>query len=573
MLGEPLVLRHARRSSACAFRGALRDGRDRDRPRADADRDAAQARRRRQVRRVLRRRPVGAVAARPRDDLQHVARVRRDRRDSSRSTPRRCATCEATGRGDVVELVEALHQGAGPVPRATATRRRPSASCSSSTSTAVEPSLAGPRRPQDRVAAAARRASATRSARAEPTARGAPRDPDAERGITATAVLEADVEVDHGSVVIAAITSCTNTSNPSVMVAAGLLARNAVERGLRVAAVGQDEPRARLARRHRLPRSAPGCWTPLDALRLQPRRLRLHDLHRQLRPAAGRGRRRRSHEHDLAVVAVLSGNRNFEGRIHPQVRASYLASPPLVVAYALAGTIDIDLDAASRSAPTATASPSTCATSGRAPEEVATAIDASVTPELYEQRVRARSGTATSAGARCDAPDGRRCSPGTPTRRTCASRRSSATSRPEPAPLTDIVRRARAWSCSATRSRPTTSRPPARSRATARPAATCIEHGVEPRDFNSLRLAPRQPRGDGARHVRQHPPAQRPRAGRRGRRDDAPAERRAACRSTTPPSATAPRACRWWCSPARSTAPARRATGRPRARCCWACAP
>ena len=156
-------------------------------------------------------------------------------------------------------------------------------------------------------------------------------------------MLEADVEVDHGAVVIAAITSCTNTSNPSVMVAAGLLARNAVERGLRVAAVGQDQPRARLARRHRLPGRAPGlpdrstrCASTSSATAARP-------------ASATRARcpTRSSHavaEHDLAVVAVLSGNRNFEGRIHPQVRASYLASPPLVVAYALAGTIDIDLE-------------------------------------------------------------------------------------------------------------------------------------------------------------------------------------------------------------------------------------
>ena len=141
---------------------------------------------------------------------------------------------------------------------------------------------------------------------------------------------------------IAAITSCTNTSNPSVMVAAGLLAKKAVERGLETkpwvkaslapgSKVVTDYLQRRRARH--VPRPAP----------VQPGRLRLHDLHRQLGPAARRRSPRRSSEDDLVAVAVLSGNRNFEGRINPDVRANYLASPPLVVAYALAGTMDIDL--------------------------------------------------------------------------------------------------------------------------------------------------------------------------------------------------------------------------------------
>ena len=157
-------------------------------------------------------------------------------------------------------------------------------------------------------------------------------------------MLEADVEIDHGAVVIAAITSCTNTSNPSVMVAAGLLARKAVERGLRVEAVGEDEPRAGLPRRHRLPGARRARAEPLDALRFNLVGYgcttcigNSGPLPDALAAAVA--------EHDLAVVSVLSGNRNFEGRIHPQVRASYLASPPLVVAYALAGSVDIDLDA------------------------------------------------------------------------------------------------------------------------------------------------------------------------------------------------------------------------------------
>ena len=146
----------------------------------------------------------------------------------------------------------------------------------------------------------------------------------------------------HGSVVIAAITSCTNTSNPSVLTAAGLLARNAVERGLAV------KPWVKTS-------LAPGSRVVTDYLahsgllavpreaRLQRRRLRLHDLHREQRAAAAARCRDAITEGNLVAAAVLSGNRNFEGRISALVRANYLASPPLVVAYALAGRIDLDL--------------------------------------------------------------------------------------------------------------------------------------------------------------------------------------------------------------------------------------
>ena len=147
--------------------------------------------------------------------------------------------------------------------------------------------------------------------------------------------------IGHGDVVIAAITSCTNTSNPNVMIGAGLVAKNAVERGLKV------RPWVKTS-------LAPGSQVVTDYLakaglnklsrqaRLPACRLWLHHLHRQFRAAAGE-RRRSDHVADLVTAAVLSGNRNFEGRVHPQVRANYLASPMLVVAYALAGSINIDL--------------------------------------------------------------------------------------------------------------------------------------------------------------------------------------------------------------------------------------
>ena len=142
-------------------------------------------------------------------------------------------------------------------------------------------------------------------------------------------------DLKHGDVVIAAITSCTNTSNPDVMVAAGLLAKKAVEQGLTAQALGEDQPRPGSTRRHRLLRQSRPRSSYLESARLLHRRLRLHHLHRQLRPAARGNLRSRSTKNDLVVAAVLSGNRNFEGRINPDVKANYLASPPLVVAYAL----------------------------------------------------------------------------------------------------------------------------------------------------------------------------------------------------------------------------------------------
>src|SRR6266566_8707622 len=148
--------------------------------------------------------------------------------------------------------------------------------------------------------------------------------------------------IGHGAVVIAAITSCTNTSNPSVMIAAGLLAKNAVERGLSVKPYVKTSlaPGSRVVTRY------------LDQAGLTPY---LENLGYYLvaygcttciggsGPLATPEIEQEVKDHDLNVVAVLSGNRNFEGRIHPLVKSSYLASPPLVVAYALAGTVHIDM--------------------------------------------------------------------------------------------------------------------------------------------------------------------------------------------------------------------------------------
>jgi aconitate hydratase len=192
----------------------------------------------------------------------------------------------------------------------------------------VESSMAGPKRPQDRIPLS----QAKRSW----------------REVSPAAAAAAEVEIGgerarlrHGAVVIAAITSCTNTSNPAVMIAAGLLARKAVRLGLRVPAYVKTS-------------FAPGSKVVtqyLDRAGLSPylEALGFHLVgygcttcignSGPLNPAISAAVK----ASDLTVASVLSGNRNFEGRIHPEVKANYLASPPLVVAYALAGTMDIDL--------------------------------------------------------------------------------------------------------------------------------------------------------------------------------------------------------------------------------------
>ncbi len=198
----------------------------------------------------------------------------------------------------------------------------------------VEPSLAGPRRPQDRVLLRESKA-AWREALAELAGAEADAAPAVEVSRNG-----ASFEVGHGSVVIAAITSCTNTSNPEVLVGAGLLAKAAVERGL------GRKPWVKTS-------LAPGSKVVTDYLAAAGLTPYLDELGFNL---VGYGCTTcignsgpvdadvaaAVHEGGLTVAAVLSGNRNFEGRVNPIVRANYLASPPLVVAYALAGSMDFD---------------------------------------------------------------------------------------------------------------------------------------------------------------------------------------------------------------------------------------
>jgi aconitate hydratase len=235
----------------------------------------------------------------------------------------------------------------------------------------VEPSLAGPRRPQDRVPLAVAKQSfletlgsfgvdytdgdeavADTFPASDPTteqqpagerlAEAAPVATAPAPGHHRVAVGGADYELDHGSVVIAAITSCTNTSNPQVMVAAGLLARNAVERGMtrKPWVKSSLAPGSKVVTRYY---EQAGLDTYLDELGFNTVGYGCTTCIGNSGPLADEISTAVS-EGDLVVCSVLSGNRNFEARIHPEVKANYLASPPLVVAYALAGRMDIDFE-------------------------------------------------------------------------------------------------------------------------------------------------------------------------------------------------------------------------------------
>ena len=256
----------------------------------------------------------------------------------------------------------------------------------------VEPSLAGPRRPQDRVRLGDVKGSfqtalaEMRAARPVKKAALEIAEPSATSGQAGANGDQAAAGVTQGSVVIAAITSCTNTSNPSVMIAAGLLAKKAVERGL------ETKPWVKAS-------LAPGSKVVTDYLHhagldqyLDRLRFNLVGYgcttcignSGPLAPAISE----KVQKDDLVVAAVLSGNRNFEGRINADVRANYLASPPLVVAYALAGTMEVDLQT----------EPLGTGRDGRpvylrdvwpSQLEIEDAITRSVRPEMFETEYRA----------------------------------------------------------------------------------------------------------------------------------------------------------------------------------------
>ena len=247
---------------------------------------------------------------------------------------------------------------------------------------AVTPSLAGPKRPQDRVPLSAMK-SAFRQALAAPVEeRGFGLSPE-ETGRVVTVAFNGDrASLKHGSVVIAAITSCTNTSNPSVMLGAGLLAKKAAARGLQIPPYVKTSlaPGSKVVTEYL---KAAGLIEPLAALHFNLVGYGCTTCIGNSGPLPPEVAKAVT-ENQLVAAAVLSGNRNFEGRIHPQVRANYLASPPLVVAYALAGTVDIDLDS----------EPLGKDRSGRpvylrdiwpSQEEVAQAMERAIRPEMFRE--------------------------------------------------------------------------------------------------------------------------------------------------------------------------------------------
>ena len=196
----------------------------------------------------------------------------------------------------------------------------------------VVPSIAGPKRPQDRIVLSRAKESFQEVL---PTYASQPSKP--------TPVTLADgtaTELDHGHVAIASITSCTNTSNPSVMMAAGLLARNAVARGLRSKpwVKTSTAPGSQVVTDYY---EKAGLWPALNELGFNVVGYGCATCIGNSGPLPAEVSQA-VNDADLAVVSVLSGNRNFEGRINPDVKMNYLASPPLVIAYALAGTMDID---------------------------------------------------------------------------------------------------------------------------------------------------------------------------------------------------------------------------------------
>ena len=205
----------------------------------------------------------------------------------------------------------------------------------------VVPSLAGPKRPQDRVPLSDMRRSFRLALTTSRSERGYELNiSDIEKKATAT-MDSTQVEIGHGSVVIAAITSCTNTSNPSVMLGAGILARKAIERGLKVRPYVKTSlaPGSRVVTEYY---EKAGLLEPLAKLGFNLVGYGCTTCIGNSGPLPGEVVKA-INSMDLVAAGVLSGNRNFEGRIHPHVKANYLASPPLVVAYALAGTVDIDL--------------------------------------------------------------------------------------------------------------------------------------------------------------------------------------------------------------------------------------
>ena len=436
-----------------------------------------------------------------------------------------------TGRpGEQLALVEAYakEQGLWHDPAHDSGETRYSELLSLDLSTVV-PSIAGPKRPQDRIALADAK-TAFRDAlpnyvqeasldnglagtfpASDPVAAGD--GTRASNPIRVTLEDGTETSVDHGSVVIAAITSCTNTSNPSVMVGAALLAKNAVDRGLArkpwvktTLAPGSKVVMDYYERAGLLPYLDKlgfnlvgyGCTTCIGNSGPLP-------------PAISEA----VNSSDLAVAAVLSGNRNFEGRINPDVKMNYLASPPLVVAYALAGTMDIDMQheplGSDHRGQAGLPRGHLALPGGDRRRRADRGSRGDVHPRLRRRVLRRRQlARARHPGRRHLRLGGGvdlRAPPAVLRRHAC---RAGAGHRHHRRPGAGQARRLGDH-------RPHLAGRRDQDRKPGRDLPDRARRGAE--GLQLLRLPPRQPRGDDPRHVRQHQAAQPARAGHRGRRD------------------------------------------------------
>ena len=479
-----------------------------------------------------------AAARRPRDDREHVARVRRD----VRLLPRRPGDARLPAADGTLARADRARRGVLQGEHALARPERArdvlarSSSSTSATSSRRSPARAG-RRTACRSRARRRRSSrrsgrsastcatarttrrsptpsrpptrrpssspAARRSRSRTTRRSRPRPPP---GHKRTPVAGADYELDHGSVVIAAITSCTNTSNPQVMVAAGLLARNAVERGLQRQPWVKSSlaPGSKVVTRYY---EQAGLQEHLDTLGFNTVGYgcttcigNSGPLADEISAAIGEG--------DLVVCSVLSGNRNFEARIHPEVKANYLASPPLVVAYSLAGRMDIDWETEPIGTgsdgedvflrdiwPSAKEVSDTIATSVRAEHFSDTYADVFTGDELWRD---------------LPVPEGELFAWAPESTYVRHPPYFEGMSR-EPGSVGDIEgARVLVWLGDSVT---TDHISPAGSIRPDSPAgAYLVEHGVAAQGLQLLRCAARQPRGDGSRHVRERAAAQQARS-------------------------------------------------------------
>jgi aconitate hydratase len=332
----------------------------------------------------------------------------------------------------------------------------------------IVPSVAGPKRPQDRIELQNLRREFFKAFQRPVTDNGFGKTrADFAKSVKVETAAGKKARVGTGSVLIAAITSCTNTSNPSVMLAAGLLAKKAVEKGLKV----NPAVKASLA---------PGSRVVTDYLKktgLQPylNKLRFNTVGYGCTTCIGNSGPLDANiedavvKNDLVTASVLSGNRNFEARVHQNIKSNFLMSPPLVVAFALAGRVDIDLSCE----PLGTdkdGAPVYLADIWPSLTEVRDAMQSALKPEVFRKLyknfaaqnpsgTRSRPRSATSMSSKAPRP-------------TSRSRRSSRNSACSPGPSRRSRARGRSAS-SAIRSPPTTSRPPAPSRSPRPRASTC----------------------------------------------------------------------------------------------------